>query len=149
MSDLLRVTSLYSGLDTQSIVTQMVSKQQAKVDSAVKKQKQLEVKMSEWKELNVRVCENDNDKTYLGIYLGDFVIGNNYSYNRTKEELSVIAMTNPTIFIPELNKIVFGMESWWYELEKPEDLQEITNEDIDNVWYVQALKMLSNNKDAE
>ena len=97
----------------------------------------------------VRICENDNDKTYLGIYLGDFVIGNNYSYNRAKEELSIIAMTNPTIFIPELNKIVFGMESWWYELEKPEDLQEITNEDIDNVWYVQALKMLSNNKNGE
>lgn len=36
---------------------------------------------------------------------------------------------NPAIFVPELKKIVFGMESWWRILEKPEDLKGIAKED--------------------
>lgn len=94
MSDLLRVTSLYSGLDTQSIVTQMVSKQQAKVDSAIKKQKQLEVKMSEWKELN------SNIYSFYSSELFNSRLQSTYSKMETKSSsnaLSVSADSNANI----------------------------------------------------
>lgn len=36
-----------------------------------------------------------------------------------------------------------GYESWWGFIKTVEDFQEITDEDISNVWYVKALKELS------
>lgn len=82
-------------------------------------------------------------KTYLGIFLGDLPIGNHISYKEDTKELSVSFSTNPAIFVFEVNKIIFGCESWWGIIESEEDLKEITSEDIDNVWYVKALKTLS------
>ena len=50
--------------------------------------------------------------------------------------------TNPAIFIPSLNKIVWGYGSWWGEIASAEKLHQITDSDIQNVWYVRALKQL-------
>lgn len=48
--------------------------------------------------------------------------------------------TNPAIFVPDLNRVVWGMESWWGPIESKEKLHQITDEDISNVWYVKAAK---------
>lgn len=35
------------------------------------------------------------------------------------------------------------MESWWALIKGPEHLKEITDGDIQSVWYVQALKAMT------
>lgn len=84
--------------------------------------------------------EEYGGKTYLGILLGDLPIGTTVSFHHDDQKLHIGAMTNPAIFVPELKKIIYGCESWWGEIEKPEDLKDITPEVINNVWYVKLLK---------
>ncbi len=86
--------------------------------------------------------EEYKGKTYLGLYLGDLPISNHISYRDDTKELKVSFHNNPAIFVFDLNKIVYGCESWWGIIESEEDLKEITKDDIDNVWYVKALKAL-------
>lgn len=81
-------------------------------------------------------------KTYLGIYIGELPIDNSISYNEKTKELNISFVTNPAIFVFDLNKIIYGYESWWSIIEKEEDLKEITCKDIENIWYVKALKSL-------
>lgn len=89
----------------------------------------------------IRPCgEEYEGKTYLGLYLGEMPVGHRISHNPDTKELNVSFSTNPGIFVFDLNKIVYGMESWWGIIENEEDLKEITESDIDNVWYVKALK---------
>lgn len=93
----------------------------------------------------IRPCgEEYEGKTYLGLYLGEIPVGHRVSHNPDTKELNVSFNNNPAIFVFDLNKIVYGMESWWGIIESVEDLKEITNDDIENVWYVKALKELSN-----
>lgn len=51
----MRVTGMYSGLDTESIISELVSAKQTKVDDAVKAQTKLEWKQDAWKELNTKL----------------------------------------------------------------------------------------------
>lgn len=83
-------------------------------------------------------------KTYLGLFLGDLPLGISVSHNSDTKELNLGYYANPAIFVFDLNKIIFGAESWWSIIETEEDLKAITPEDIQNVWYVKALKALSN-----
>lgn len=83
-------------------------------------------------------------KTYLGLYLGELPVGHCISHNSENKELSVSFSNNPAIFVFDLNKIIFGCESWWGIIESEDDLKEITDEDIENIWYVKALKELQN-----
>ena len=91
----------------------------------------------------------ETEKTKLGLYLGDLPLG--VRVGTTKEEpgtLHVVpGMTNPAIFVFDDNQIVYGCESWWGKINSPEELKEITDEDIDNVWYVQALKQINERGD--
>ena len=87
--------------------------------------------------------EEYKGKTYLGIYLGELPIGHHITHNSETKELNVSFTNNPAIFVFNLNKIIFGCESWWGIIESEEDLKEITDEDINNIWYVKALKELS------
>lgn len=82
-------------------------------------------------------------KTYLGLYLGELPVGHSISHNPESKELTVSFRNNPAIFVFDLNKIVYGMESWWGIIESEEDLKAITESDIDNIWYVKALKELT------
>lgn len=50
---------------------------------------------------------------------------------------------NPAFYVPSLKRVVFGCESWWGHIDGPDALKQITDEVIDGVWYVQALKSLS------
>lgn len=80
-------------------------------------------------------------KTYLGIYIGDVGLGSNISIDDDSVVCSWSSF-NPGILIPELNKIVYGCESWWGHIESESDLEQITDLDIENIWYVKALKQL-------
>lgn len=51
----LRVTGMYSGLDTESIISALVSTKQTKVDDAKKDQTKLQWKQDIWKELNTKI----------------------------------------------------------------------------------------------
>lgn len=81
-------------------------------------------------------------KTFLGLYLGELPIGHSISHNSKTEELSVSFRTNPAIFVFDLNKIIYGIESWWSIIESEKDLKEIANADINNTWYVKVLNSL-------
>ncbi len=90
------------------------------------------------------VSDNPVKKTYLGIYLGALPVKDAItSYHVKTKELSFLVRDNPGIFVPDLNRVVYGYESWWGRLKKPEDLKQITDQDIQNVWYVKALRALS------
>lgn len=88
----------------------------------------------------VRPCaERYGDKTYLGIFIGYFARGVGIEGDGENYVLSYL-MHNPAIFIPETKSVVFGAGSWWHVIGSPEELEEITNETIQNTWYVKALK---------
>jgi hypothetical protein len=93
----------------------------------------------------VPCAEEYNGQTYLGMYLGELPIGPHITHNSDTKELNISTTTNPAIFVFELNKIIYGMESFWTIIETEEDLKDITKDDIDNVWYVKLLKQLSTN----
>lgn len=82
-------------------------------------------------------------KTYLGILLGDLPIGAFISFSRESKRLLVAPHSNPAIFVPELKKIIYGCESWWGEIESPEDLKDMTTEEINDQWYVRLLKEIA------
>lgn len=97
----------------------------------------------------VRPCgENPDNKTYLGILLGECSIMALGMYNIEEQEIFVKDRLNPMIFIPDLMKVVLGVECWWDIIDKPEDLKQITDADIQNVWYVKALREMQEEKDA-
>lgn len=94
--------------------------------------------------VSIRLCEEEyKDKTFLGLYLGDAAVSQSVSYNKDTKELTIQpSFGNPAIFVFELGKVFFGYESWWGEIESEEQLKEITDKDIENVWYVKALKQI-------
>jgi hypothetical protein len=97
--------------------------------------------------VSVRPCAKEyEDKTFLGIYLGDLLTGGTEMYNVQSKQVEVMLNSNPAIYVPDLKKIVWGMESWWGVIDSPEKLRKISNADIENVWYVRALKDLSEGK---
>ena len=84
------------------------------------------------------VC--DGKTTYLGIYLGEMAVENIIALHKKEGILVIQPHMNPAIFVPDLNRIIYGYESWWGEIESEEKLRTITDEDIQNIWYVKALK---------
>lgn len=100
-----------------------------------------DAKKSFGKYVKIRPCdEKYENKTYLGILLGEMPYAPNITFSENSGELEITPRTNPCIFVPELNEFIWGMESWWGVIKNPEEIKEITNEDIDNIWYVQLLK---------
>ena len=51
----MRVTGMMSGLDTESIIQELVAVRQTKVDTLKKEQTKLEWKQDAWKELNNKI----------------------------------------------------------------------------------------------
>ena len=99
--------------------------------------------------VKVRPCGDEyKDKTYLGFYLGDMATGFSGKF---KEDKLIIEHSgyDPAIFIPEVGKIVFGYESWWGEVKSEEELKDITDDDISNVWYVKIMRAMSKAKEKE
>ncbi len=97
----------------------------------------------------VRPCgEGLGKKSFLGILIGDAPRGMSVGFDSAAMTCTLCAYHNPCILIPELNKLVYGDSCWWSRLKSPEDLKAITDTDIDNVWYVQALKALTAPREA-
>lgn len=95
--------------------------------------------------VSVRPCDPQyGDKTYLGILLGEVAQSVSFGYNAESQMMRFgFAMHNPAIFVPDLNTVIFGMASWWGKIKSEDDLRQITDADIENVWYVKALKALA------
>lgn len=100
--------------------------------------------------VKIRPCaEEYQNNTYLGLLLGEIDTGLMISHSANNGILSVSRCYNPAIFVPELKKIIYGMESWWGIIQTEEELRDITSDDIDKTWYVQLLKDFSeSNKSA-
>jgi hypothetical protein len=111
-------------------------------------------KVGDW--VSVRPCAKECEgKTFIGIFLGGMPIHVGASYSsktkKGKERKKKILEfyhtgDNPTMYVPDLKRVVFGYESWWGAIKSENDLRQITDKDISNVWYVKALKALSENK---
>jgi hypothetical protein len=97
----------------------------------------------------VRLANEVETKTHLGIYLGDFTAGLGAQLFKDGTLEITTSLGNPAMWVPDLKRIVRGYESWWGALKTPEDLKQITDADIENVWYVRALKELSEKEKAE
>jgi hypothetical protein len=94
--------------------------------------------------VSVRPCaEKYENKTFLGLYLGDLALGLGTTYNEEKKELSLHhSFYNPAIFVFATNEIIFGCGSWWEEIKDETDLKKITDADINNIWYVKAMRQI-------
>lgn len=91
----------------------------------------------------IRPCRDECEgKTYLGLYLGDLPLDTYCMLEKETGILSIRFSGNPAIFVFDLNDIVWGYESWWGKIKDENHLKEITNDDIENIWYVKALKQL-------
>lgn len=100
--------------------------------------------------VKVRPCgEEYGKKTYLGFYLGDLPLAITHSFNEESGILKAFTLDNPAIFVPELGKIIWGCESWWGEIKDADDLKDITDEDINDVWYLKLAKHLIGEKKKE
>jgi len=95
--------------------------------------------------VKIRPCgEKYEDKTFLGIYLGDMQISVNVFYDSHEKSLTFAPHNNPAIYVPDLEEVIWGCGSWWSPIESEEQLgKDISDEDIQNVWYVKALKQIS------
>jgi hypothetical protein len=89
------------------------------------------------------------NKTYLGVFLGELPLDIIHHYHIETKVLTVYPQRNPAIYVPDLKRIVWGIESWWGIIKSPDELRQITDADIQNVWYVKALKELTENPPAE
>lgn len=97
-----------------------------------------QARAKEFKPVAVRPA--DSKETYFGIYVGDLATGASGSFHATSGVLTLkLGHHNPAILVPALGRIVFGYESWWGVIKSEDDLKKITDQDIQNVWYVKAL----------
>lgn len=91
--------------------------------------------------VKIRPCaEEYENKTFLGIYLGDMDIGIGASFNRETKVLQIYRHHNPAIYVPAIKKIIYGCESWWGKIKSQDDLKDITDDEINEQWYVQMIK---------
>ncbi len=95
------------------------------------------------KPVSVRLASKEDTKTYLGFHLGDMVMDCQAMFDPEDQDITVGFRRNPAIYVPALNRVVMGMESWWGEIESEKDLKEITDETINSQPYVQLLQQLT------
>ncbi len=74
----MRVTGMYSGLDTDSIIQELVAARKTKVDTAVKAQKKLSWEQDAWKSLNTKL------KSLQSKYISNMRFSSSYSKKTTK-----------------------------------------------------------------
>lgn len=90
--------------------------------------------------VRVRLC--DDDKTYLGVYLGELARAP-MAYTRSDSQNLIVSLyQNPALYVPALSRIVWGDESWWSIIESEDDLRDISVDDIASQWYVRLAKDL-------
>lgn len=93
------------------------------------------------KPVRIQPCADEyNNKTFLGIYLGRLPKYLTANFSEPTETLTCMTVSNPAIYVPELHKIIYGIESFWQIIKSPEDLKDITSAEIENQWYIAMLK---------
>lgn len=98
--------------------------------------------------VEIRPCaEEYNNKSFIGIYIGDLPMMISSSYNKATKAITTQAIPNPAIFVPELKKIIFGAESFWRKLDSIEDFKGISDTDINNTWYMQLMKNMMSDRE--
>lgn len=85
------------------------------------------------------VNEKYGNKTYAGFLIGEIALGSSIKVDTDCIQLD-FSGHNPAIFVPELGEVIYGCESWWSSIKNLDELKDITDEDIANVWYVKFLK---------
>lgn len=91
------------------------------------------------------VAEEYKGKSFIGFMIGEIATGSSISVTENKIQLN-FSGHNPAIFVPFLGKIIYGYESWWAKIEDENDFKEITEKDIENVWYVKLWKQMQESK---
>lgn len=94
-------------------------------------------------------AEEYKGKSFIGVYLGSLPYTFSSSFDSESGVLTNYPVTNPAIFVPELKKIIYGCESYWRLIDSIEDFKGITEEDIQNVWYIQLLKQMEKKDDTQ
>ena len=95
-----------------------------------------------------RPCDEQyKDKTYLGFYLGELPAMQWPSVNKDEQKIQMMTIRNPAMFVPEIGKVIWGAGSWWKIINSVEEFREITNEDINNTWYVQLARAIEKKED--
>lgn len=90
----------------------------------------------------VRMCDTTK-ATHLGIYLGEFPMQLIHQYDKETKRIEVFPHLNPAMLVPKLGRIVWGCQSFWGPIESEDQLRQVTDAEIDDIWYVKALKELS------
>lgn len=88
------------------------------------------------------VGEEHEGKTYIGFLVGDMATGLSMKIEGDKMVVKPSG-SNPCIFVPALGATVMGYESWWAEIKNEEDFKNITDDDIENTWYVKMWKQMN------
>lgn len=92
----------------------------------------------------VRPCDPKlENRTFLGVLLGDMALAISTTLDDAGNLVLEMSHHNPAMWVPKLRRIVLGCGSWWHPLTSPDQLTEITDKDIHDTWYVQALRELS------
>jgi hypothetical protein len=101
--------------------------------------------------VKVRPCDKELEgKTFLGIYLGEVALSIRATYKADARTLGIEpTMHNPAMWVPALGRVIYGCGSWWGRIKTEADLQEITEADIDSVWYVQALRSIKGKENTQ
>jgi hypothetical protein len=108
------------------------------------------LKQGSGKLVSIRPCnEKYGNKTYVGFYIGELSLGSSIQITDENKIQCNWSGHNPAIFVPELGEVIMGSASWWGEIESVEQLKEITDDEIENVWYVKLMKeqLSKNNSD--
>lgn len=79
-------------------------------------------------------------KTYLGILIGQIQVGTGVRVYEKEKRIKISPKYNTAIYVPELKEIILGVESWWSTIEKPEQLKQITTEEIQSSPIAQIIK---------
>ena len=129
----MRVTGMYSGLDTETIVQELVAARQTKVDDLKKEQTKLEWKQTAWKDLNNKIS-----KLFTGT-LDNLVYQSSYMKKKTTSSndnlVSVITKDAAMDSVQELEikKLAKAEISEDEIKELEENLQKITDKYIKEV----------------
>lgn len=82
------------------------------------------------------LVENPNNLTYVGIYLGELIDAPKVFYYSGPNKLRIDNSYTPAIFVPALNRVVWGSNVFWDRPANDKDLfREVTQNEIDSVGY--------------
>lgn len=93
----------------------------------------------------VRMCDKTK-ATHLGVYLGEFPMQLLHQFDKETKRIEVFPNLNPAMLVPKLGRIVWGCESFWGPIESENQLRQVTDAEISDIWYIKALKELSTEK---